>query len=89
MGCCEALNPSHSRPCTFRMDSGSSCAVRVSSDRGSIGYMLRGKRYYRLDLKDWFYHIAMALDSIKNILFVTPMGQFEYLRMPFDLKERD
>ncbi|XP_018368249.1 PREDICTED: uncharacterized protein K02A2.6-like [Trachymyrmex cornetzi] len=48
---------------------------------------LRGKRYYStLDLKDGFYHIAMAPESIKYTAFITPMGQFEFVRMPFGIK---
>lgn len=48
---------------------------------------LRGKRYYSsLDLKDGFYHIAMAPDSVKYTSFVTPLGQFEFVKMPFGLK---
>lgn len=48
---------------------------------------LRGNRYYStLDLKDGFYHIAMAPESIKYTAFVTPMDQFEFVRMPFGIK---
>lgn len=48
---------------------------------------LRGKQFYStLDLKDGFYHVAMSPDSVKYTSFVTPMGQFEYVRMPFGLK---
>lgn len=48
---------------------------------------LRDKKFYSsLDLKDGFYHIAMAPGSIKYTSFVTPLGQFEFLRMPFGLK---
>lgn len=42
---------------------------------------LRGKKIYTsLDLKDGFYHIAMSPESIKYISFVTPIGQFEFVR---------
>lgn len=50
---------------------------------------LRGKRYFsRLDLKNGFYHIPMSPDSIKYTYSscITPMGQYEFLRMPFGLK---
>lgn len=48
---------------------------------------LVGKRYYTLlDLKDGFYHVYMEESSIKYTSFVTPLGQFEFLRMPFGLK---
>lgn len=39
-----------------------------------------------LDLKSAFYHVDMNEDSIKYTLFVTPMGQYEYLKMPFGLE---
>jgi len=48
---------------------------------------LRGKRFYSsLDLKDGFYHVVMASESVRYTSFVTPLGQFEFLRMPFGLK---
>lgn len=48
---------------------------------------LRGKRFFsKCDLKNGFYHIAMSSESIKYTSFVTPMGQFEFLRLPFGLK---
>jgi len=48
---------------------------------------LRGKKYFSaLDLKDGFYHVAMAPESIKYTSFITPIGQFEFTRMPFGLK---
>ena len=48
---------------------------------------LQGKRYFSsLDLKDGFHHVGVAEDSIKYTAFITPFGQFEYLRMPFGLK---
>lgn len=48
---------------------------------------LRGKRLFTaLDLKDGFYHVAMAPESAKYTSFITPLGQFEFLRMPFGLK---
>lgn len=48
---------------------------------------LRNKKYFSLlDLKSGFHHVKMAEDSIKFTSFVTPLGQFEYLRMPFGLK---
>lgn len=33
-----------------------------------------------------FYHIKIAPESIKYTSFVTPLGQFEFLKMPFGLK---
>lgn len=49
--------------------------------------LLEGKKYFTtLDLKDGFFHVKMHDDSIKYTSFVTPLGQYEYLRMPFGLK---
>lgn len=48
---------------------------------------LRGKRYFSLlDLKDGFHHVHMSEDSIKYTAFVTPFGQYEYVKMPFGLR---
>lgn len=48
---------------------------------------LRDKQYFsRLDLKDAFHHVTIDPESIKYTSFVTPSGQFEYLKMPFGLK---
>lgn len=47
---------------------------------------LQGKVYFSiLDLKDGFHHVKMHESSVKYTSFVTPLGQFEYLRMPFGL----
>lgn len=49
--------------------------------------LLKDKRYFSmLDLRDGFYHIRMADESIKYTAFITPLGQFEYTKMPFGLK---
>lgn len=49
--------------------------------------VLLDKKYFTLlDLKDGFYHIRVANESIKYTSFVTPLGQYEYQRMPFGLK---
>ena len=48
---------------------------------------LQGKRYFTsFDLKDGFHHVYMNEESIKYTAFITPFGQYEYLRMPFGLK---
>lgn len=39
-----------------------------------------------MDLKDGFFHIKMHEDSVKYTSFVTPLGQYEYVRIPFGLK---
>ncbi|XP_018406278.1 PREDICTED: uncharacterized protein LOC108782494 [Cyphomyrmex costatus] len=48
---------------------------------------LRDKKYFSiLDLKDGFFHIKVADESIKYTAFTTPFGIFEYRHMPFGLK---
>lgn len=48
---------------------------------------LHGKQYFTsLDLRNGFHHVYMEKESIKYTAFVTPLGHFEYLRMPFGLK---
>lgn len=47
---------------------------------------LKGKKIFTsLDLKNGFHHVRMNEASIPYTSFVTPIGQFEYLRMPFGL----
>lgn len=47
---------------------------------------LKNKRYFsKLDLKNGFFHVGVAEDSRQYTSFVTPFGQFEYLKMPFGL----
>jgi len=47
---------------------------------------LRDKQYFTsLDLRNGFHHVKIAESSIKFTAFVTPFGQFEYLRMLFGL----
>lgn len=49
--------------------------------------ILDEKKYFsHLDLKNGFYHITMHDDSIKYTAFVTPFGQFEFMKLPFGLK---
>jgi len=49
--------------------------------------LLAGKKYFTtLDLKDGFFHIKMHEESIKYTSFVTPLGQYEYVKMLFGLK---
>ena len=48
---------------------------------------LEGKRYFTsLDLKEGFHHVYIHKDSVKYTAFITPFGQFEYVKMPFGLK---
>lgn len=49
--------------------------------------LLEGKRYFSLlDLKNGFYHVRVADESVKYMAFVTPLDQYKYLRMSFGLK---
>lgn len=49
--------------------------------------LLYRKRYFScLDLKNGFYHVQMSPESVGLTSFVTPHGQFEFLRMPFGLR---
>lgn len=49
--------------------------------------VLEGKVYFTsLDLKDGFYHINVAAESIKFTAFTTPFGLFEFLKCPFGVK---
>lgn len=48
--------------------------------------LLAGHEYFiTLDLASGYYQIPIAEESISKTAFVTPDGQFEYLRMPFGL----
>lgn len=48
---------------------------------------LRDKYHFTLfDLKDGFHHVDVAEESIKYTAFITPLGHFEFLKMPFGLK---
>ena len=45
------------------------------------------KNFYSvMDLKSGFHHIPMHEDSIQYTSFISPLGQFEYTKMPFGLK---
>ncbi|XP_043064141.1 uncharacterized protein LOC122320104 [Drosophila ficusphila] len=48
---------------------------------------LRGASYFSsLDMASGFYQIPVHPDSIERTAFVTPEGQYEFLTMPFGLK---
>lgn len=47
---------------------------------------LKGKKIYSLlDLKSGFNQVRIEESSVKYTAFVTPTGQYEYVRMPFGL----
>lgn len=45
----------------------------------------KAKFFISLDMKNGFYQIPVADDSIKFTAFVTPDGHFEFLKMPFGI----
>lgn len=45
---------------------------------------LKNKTYFtKLDLKNAFFHVRVNSECTKFLSFVTPFGQYEYLKMPF------
>lgn len=49
--------------------------------------LLRGKKIFsHLDLRNGFFYIDMSPESIKYTAFITPLGHYEFLKMPFGLK---
>lgn len=47
---------------------------------------MEGKTVFSLfDLRSGFFHVPIASESVPLTSFVTPNGQYEYLRMPFGL----
>ena len=41
--------------------------------------------YSSLDSRSGYYHIALSVDSQRKSAFVTPMGKFEFQKLPFGL----
>ena len=50
-----------------------------------IDALTRAKVFSVIDLKNGFFHVNIAEDSGKFTSFVTPDGQFEFLKTPFGL----
>lgn len=47
---------------------------------------LQGAKYFStIDLKNGFFHVDVDKESVKYTSFVTPSGQFEFLKCPFGL----
>ncbi|XP_018366050.1 PREDICTED: uncharacterized protein LOC108763170 [Trachymyrmex cornetzi] len=59
--------------------------IRPSNSNFCSPIVLVKKKDGSLDLKDGFHHIQVDESSVKFTSFVTPDGQYEYLRLPFDL----
>lgn len=51
-----------------------------------IEYLSNKKYFSVLDLKSGFHQVDVSSDSVKYTSFVVPGGQYEYLKMPFGLK---
>lgn len=56
-------------------------------DKTSLLHLVVGKRYFsKFDCKSGFWQIKMAKQSIPLTVFSTPNGHYEWLVMPFGLK---
>ena len=47
----------------------------------------KAKLYKTLDPRPGYHHIALDKDSIKKTAFVSPLGKYEYLKVPFGLAQ--
>ncbi|CAH2223131.1 jg19574 [Pararge aegeria aegeria] len=45
----------------------------------------KAKYFISIDMKNGFYQIPVSPESVKYTAFITPDGQFEFLRMPFGI----
>ena len=47
----------------------------------------KAKFFMTLDLRSGYYHIALDNDAIKKMAFITPLGKYKYLKVPFGLTQ--
>ena len=47
----------------------------------------KAKFFTTLNLRSGYHHIALDDDAIKKTAFVTPLGKYEYLKVPFGLAQ--
>ena len=47
----------------------------------------KAKFFTTQDLRSGYHHIALDDDAIKKTVFVTPLGKYEYLKVPFGLAQ--
>ena len=47
----------------------------------------KAKFFTTLDLRSGYHHIALDPDAIKKTAFVTPLGKYEYPKIPFGLAQ--
>ena len=47
----------------------------------------KAKFFTMLNLKSGYPHIALDDDAIRKTAFVTPLGKYEYLKVPFGLAQ--
>ena len=47
----------------------------------------KAKFFTMLNLRSGYHHIALDDDAMKKTAFVTPLGKYEYLKVPFGLAQ--
>ena len=52
-----------------------------------IAKLGKAKFFTTLDLRSGYHHIALNDDAIRKTAFVTPLGKYEYLKVPFGLAQ--